>query len=216
MGVTPEDPAHNPADPYSDDPHPDDSYTHDPHSDDSYTDDSYTDDSHSDGSHTDEPHTGDSYTDGPHSDDSYTDGPHSDDSYTHDPHTYDPHFDDPHLDDSHSDSSYTPDAWQPPWWLLAFAPFGWLLVGALVLNARGWQVALIAALLLAPIGMPIPAVLRWIRNHPRLAGFYVAPLTFAATVLLTSLPLWLCVATTIITTLLALVTTTIHAFSQAD
>jgi hypothetical protein len=112
--------------------------------------------------------------------------------------------------------SYTADLWQPPWWLLAFAPFCWLLIGALILDARGWQVALAAALLLAPVGMPIPVILRWIKNHPRLAGFYLAPLTFAATILLTSLPLWLCVATTIATTLLALVITTIHAFSQAE
>jgi hypothetical protein len=118
---------------------------------------------------------------------------------------------DPDIDDS-----YTPEAWQPPWWLLAFAPFCWLLVGALVLSVRGWQVALVAGLLLAPIGMPIPVVLRWIRNHPRLAGFSVGPLTFAATVLLTSLPLWLCVAATIAATLLALVITTIRAFSQAE
>jgi hypothetical protein len=116
-----------------------------------------------------------------------------------------------------STDPYTADPWQPPWWLLAFAPFCWLLIGALVLDARGWQVASAAGLLLAPIGMPIPWVLRWIKNHPRLlAGFYVAPLTFAGAVLLTSLPLWLCVAITIATTLLALVITTIRAFSQAE
>ncbi|MDX6259861.1 MAG: hypothetical protein QOH84_1549 [Kribbellaceae bacterium] len=107
------------------------------------------------------------------------------------------------------------ELWQPPWWLLVFAPFCWLLMGALVLDARGWQVALAAAALLAPIGMPIPSVLRWIRNYPHLIGFYVAPLTFAATVLLAALPLWLCVACTVAATLLALVITTIRAFSQS-
>jgi hypothetical protein len=115
-----------------------------------------------------------------------------------------------------ADGHYTADLWQPPWWLLVFAPFCWLLVGALILNARGWQIALAAALLLAPIGMPIPVILRWLKTHPRLAGLYTAPLTFAVTVLLTSLPLWLCVATTIAITLLALVITTIHAFSRAE
>ncbi|NEA31315.1 hypothetical protein [Streptomyces sp. SID13031] len=108
------------------------------------------------------------------------------------------------------------DPWQPPWWLLAFAPFCWLLIVALVLSQRGWPVALAVGGLLAPIGMPIPVVLRWINNHPRVAGFYAAPLTFAAITLLTGLPLWLCVATTVATTLLALVITTIRTFAQAD
>ncbi|WP_328320659.1 hypothetical protein OHA70_22360 [Kribbella sp. NBC_00382] len=112
-----------------------------------------------------------------------------------------------------ADTSYTADLWQPPWWLLAFAPFCWLLICALVLNARGWQVALAAGLLLAPIGMPIPLALRWIKNHPRLAGFYVGPLTFTATVLIASLPLWLCAAVTLSATLLALTITTIRASS---
>ncbi|MDX6282237.1 MAG: hypothetical protein QOH03_3308, partial [Kribbellaceae bacterium] len=94
--------------------------------------------------------------------------------------------DDPTRNPADPSTEYTADPWQPPWWLLAFAPFCWLLIGALVLNARGWQIALAAAFLLAPVGMPIPWVLRWIRNHPRLhASFYAAPLTFAATVLLT-------------------------------
>ena len=107
------------------------------------------------------------------------------------------------------------DRWQPPWWLLAFAPFCWLLVCALVLNHRGWTVALAAAALLAPIGMPIPVILRWIKHHPRLAGSYLAPLTFAATVLLTTLPVWLCTAITVATTLVALVITTIRDFARS-
>jgi len=101
------------------------------------------------------------------------------------------------------------DRWQPPWWLLAFAPFCWLL------NHRGWTVALAAAALLAPIGMPIPVILRWIKHHPRLAGSYLAPLTFAATVLLTTLPVWLCTAITVATTLVALVITTIRDFARS-
>jgi hypothetical protein len=108
------------------------------------------------------------------------------------------------------------DPWQPPWWLLAFAPFCWLLIGALVLSHRGWQIALATAALLAPLGMPIPAVLRRIKQRPHLAGVYVAPLTFATAVLLTDLPPWLCTAATVAATLLALVVTTIRAFSQAD
>jgi hypothetical protein len=107
------------------------------------------------------------------------------------------------------------DLWQPPWWLLAFAPFCWILICALMLDNRGWPTALAAAALLAPIGMPIPVVLRWIKHHPRLAGAYVAPLTFAAMTLLTTLPLWLCIATTLAATLLALLITTTRAFSQS-
>ncbi|MEV8373211.1 hypothetical protein AB0P21_10770 [Kribbella sp. NPDC056861] len=106
--------------------------------------------------------------------------------------------------------------WHPPWWLLAFAPFCWLLIGALVLSHRGWPTALATAALLAPLGMPIPAVLRLIKRHPHLAGVYVAPLTFVATILLTDLPLWLCTAATVAATLLALLITTIRAFSQAE
>lgn len=112
---------------------------------------------------------------------------------------------------SHADG----DPWQPPWWLLVFGPLCWLLVGALLIEHRGWQVALGAAVLLAPIGMPIPAVLRWLKHHPRLAGSYVAPLTFAGTALLTTLPLWLCIAATVATTLLALFLTTMLSFRRS-
>lgn len=107
------------------------------------------------------------------------------------------------------------DLWQPPWWLLVFGPLCWLLVGTLLIEQRGWRVALGAAVLLAPIGMPIPAVLRWIKHHPRLAGSYVAPLTFAGTTLLTTLPLWLCVAATVAATLLALFLTTMLNFGRS-
>lgn len=107
------------------------------------------------------------------------------------------------------------DLWQPPWWLLAFAPLCWLLITALLVNHRGWPIALTAAALLAPLGMPIPAILRWIKHHPAVAGAYTAPLTFAATTLLTTLPLWLCVSATLATTLLALLITTTRTFAQS-
>jgi hypothetical protein len=86
------------------------------------------------------------------------------------------------------------EAWQPPWWLLVFGPLCWLLVAALVLSQRGLLIGLIAFGLLAPAGMPIPAVLRWIRNHRRLDGAYLGPLAFAVTAIVTDVPLWVCAA----------------------
>ena len=86
------------------------------------------------------------------------------------------------------------EPWQPPWWLLVFGPLLWLLVSALVLSQRGLLTGLIAFGLLAPAGMPIPAVLRWIRNHRRLDGAYLGPLAFAATAIITDAPLWVCAA----------------------
>jgi hypothetical protein len=84
------------------------------------------------------------------------------------------------------------EVWQPPWWLLAFGPLCWLLLSALVLEERGRLVAVVAFVLLAPVGMPIPAVLRWVRKHRRLDGAYLGPLVFAGTAVLTDVPLWVC------------------------
>jgi hypothetical protein len=106
------------------------------------------------------------------------------------------------------------EPWQPPWWLLVFAPFCWLLTGGLVLSQRGLVVALVALSLLAPLGMPIPFILRWVRRHHRLRGGYLGPVTFALVSSLTSLPLWLCTAATIGATLLGLVVTTTRDFAQ--
>ena len=86
------------------------------------------------------------------------------------------------------------ESWQPPWWLLAFGPLCWLLISALVLSERGRLVGLIAFLLLAPVGMPIPAVLRWIRHHRRFDGSYLGPLAFAVSAIVTDVPLWVCAA----------------------
>ena len=86
------------------------------------------------------------------------------------------------------------ELWQPPWWLLVFGPLCWLLISALVLSQRGLLVGLISFGLLAPAGMPIPAVLRWIRNHRRLDGAYLGPLAFALAAITTDAPLWVCAA----------------------
>lgn len=86
------------------------------------------------------------------------------------------------------------EAWRPPWWLLVFGPLCWLLVSALVVGQRDLMIGLFAFGLLAPVGMPIPAVLRWIRKHRRLDGAYLGPLTFAATAIVTDVPLWVCAA----------------------
>ncbi|WP_166678531.1 hypothetical protein [Kribbella voronezhensis] len=84
------------------------------------------------------------------------------------------------------------ETWQPPWWLLVFGPLCWLLLSALVLSQRSPLVGLVAFVLLAPVGMPIPAVLRWVRRHRRLDGAYLGPLAFAGTAVLTDVPLWVC------------------------
>ncbi|WP_157979938.1 hypothetical protein [Kribbella monticola] len=84
------------------------------------------------------------------------------------------------------------ETWQPPWWLLVFGPMCWLLLSALVLEERGRLVAVVAFVLLAPVGMPIPAVLRWVRKHRRLDGAYLGPLVFAGMAVLTDVPLWVC------------------------
>jgi hypothetical protein len=108
------------------------------------------------------------------------------------------------------------DPWQPPWWLLAFAPLLWLLVGAVVLSQRDWIVALVALALLAPLGMPIPPILRWIHHHRRtVVGAYLGPVTFAAVTATTSLPLWLCTAITLCTTLLGLLASATRDFAHS-
>jgi hypothetical protein len=86
------------------------------------------------------------------------------------------------------------EAWHPPWWLLAFGPLCWLLLSALVLEERGRLVGVVAFVLLAPVGMPIPAVLRWVREHRRLDGAYLGPLAFAAMAVVTDVPVWVCAA----------------------
>lgn len=106
------------------------------------------------------------------------------------------------------------DPWQPPWWLLAFAPLLWLLVGAIILSQRNWIVAVVALALLAPLGMPIPPILRWVHHHRRTAGAYLGPITFAGITALTTLPLWLCTAITLSTTLLGLMVSTTRDFAH--
>ena len=102
------------------------------------------------------------------------------------------------------------ETWQPPWWLLVFGPLCWLLVASLVLRERGWVLALVTLVLLAPIGMPLPPLMRWVRRHRRLDGAYAGPPVFAAAILLTELPLWLCTATALTALLLGLLLTTIR------
>jgi hypothetical protein len=113
--------------------------------------------------------------------------------------------------DVHADEVET---WQPPWWLLVFGPLCWLLIGALVLGERGWVVAAVASALLAPLGMPIPAVLRWIRKSRRLDGAYAGPLLFAALAMLSDLPLWVCTAAGLGATLLGLMLATMRDFAN--
>lgn len=105
------------------------------------------------------------------------------------------------------------DAWLPPWWLLAFAPLLWLLVGAAVLSQRNVIVAVVALVLLAPVGMPIPAVLRRL-HHRRLIGAYLGPITFVVVTTLTPLPIWLCVASALCATLLGLIIATTRDFAH--
>ncbi|ADB30967.1 hypothetical protein Kfla_1873 [Kribbella flavida DSM 17836] len=100
------------------------------------------------------------------------------------------------------------DAWLPPWWLLVFAPLGWLLIAALALDRRGLLIALVVLILLAPVGMPAPPVLRWLRRHRRFAGVHAGPLAFAATTALTDFPLWLCTAVALGALLLTVTLTT--------
>ena len=106
------------------------------------------------------------------------------------------------------------DPWLPPWWLLAFAPLLWLLVGAALLSQRDWIVTLVALLLLAPVGMPIPSVLRRFHRHPRLLGAYLGPVAFAAVTILTDLPIWLCTAVALCATLLGLIVATTRDFAR--
>ncbi|MEU0092293.1 hypothetical protein [Kribbella sp. NPDC006257] len=106
------------------------------------------------------------------------------------------------------------DAWQPPWWLLAFGPLCWLLISALVFSQRGLLVGLIAFALLAPVGMPIPAILRWIRTHRRLDGAYLGPLAFAATAIITDVPLWVCAAGGLGAAFLSLMLGAMHDFHR--
>ena len=101
-------------------------------------------------------------------------------------------------------------SWQLPWWLLVFGPLCWLLVVALVLRERGWVLALITMVLLAPIVMPLPPLLRWVRRHRRLDGAYAGPPVFAAAILLTEFPICLCTATALTALLLGLLLTTIR------
>lgn len=84
--------------------------------------------------------------------------------------------------------------WQPPWWLLVVAPLGWLLISALVVARRGWIVGLVALVLLAPVGLPVPALLRWLRRPRRRCGAYLGPVVFSGFAIATSLPLWVCIA----------------------
>jgi hypothetical protein len=106
------------------------------------------------------------------------------------------------------------DTWRPPWWLLVFGPLCWMLVSALVLSERGPLTGLVAFGLLAPVGMPIPAVLRWIRNHRRLDGAYLGPLAFAAAAIVTDLPLWVCAAAGLGAAFLGLMLGAMRDFNQ--
>lgn len=107
-----------------------------------------------------------------------------------------------------------PELWQPPWWLLVFAPLLWLLLAALVVDRRGLVIGLVALVLLAPIGMPAPPILRWLRRRPRLAGVHAGPVVFAAAAAFTDFPLWLCTAAGVIALLLALVLTTVRELAH--
>jgi hypothetical protein len=86
-----------------------------------------------------------------------------------------------------------PEAWQSPWWLRVYAPLVWLLIGALVLQRRGWILALVVFVLLAPFGVPVSLVLRWFRQR-RLEAAYVGPLLFAVLIAVSDLPSWVCAA----------------------
>jgi hypothetical protein len=87
-----------------------------------------------------------------------------------------------------------PDVWQSPWWLRVFAPLGWLLIAALVLERRGWILAVVVLLLLAPVGLPVTRVLRWFRRRARLDAAYLGPVLFAVLMVVTQLPIWVCTA----------------------
>lgn len=107
------------------------------------------------------------------------------------------------------------ELWQPPWWLLVFAPLCWLLIAALVLQQRGWVVGLLAFVLLAPVGMPIPGLLRWVRRHRRLEGAYLGPLTFSGVAIVTDVPLWVCASAGLTAALLVLFLGTMRDFTHA-
>ncbi|MFC0623036.1 hypothetical protein [Kribbella deserti] len=84
--------------------------------------------------------------------------------------------------------------WQPPWWLRVFGPLIWLLLSALAYERRGWIIAIVVAVLLAPLGAPVSALLRWSKQNPQLAGIYCGPLAFAVPIVTTPLPIWVCAA----------------------
>jgi hypothetical protein len=107
-----------------------------------------------------------------------------------------------------------PELWQPPWWLLVFAPLLWLLVAALVMDRRGLVSGLVALVLLTPIGMPAPPILRWLRRRRRLVGVHAGPLAFAGTAAFSDFPLWLCTAAGVIALLLALILTTVRELAH--
>jgi hypothetical protein len=107
-----------------------------------------------------------------------------------------------------------PEVWQPPWWLLVFAPLLWLLISALVMDRRGLVTGLVALVLLAPIGMPAPPILRLLGRHRRFVGVQAGPLVFAGTTAFTDLPLWLCTAAGVIALLLALLLTTMRELAH--
>ena len=107
-----------------------------------------------------------------------------------------------------------PEVWQPPWWLLVFAPLLWLLITALVVDRRGLVTGLVALVLLAPIGMPAPPILRLLGRHRRFVGVHAGPLVFAGTTAFTDFPLWLCTAAGVIALLLALVLTTMRELAH--
>ncbi|TWD82423.1 hypothetical protein FB561_3556 [Kribbella amoyensis] len=113
-----------------------------------------------------------------------------------------------------SDEAAQLDTWQPPWWLLVFAPFGWLLITGLVLNVRGWELAVVTFVVLAPLGMPIPWLLRLLRRHRRLAGAHVGPVVWAVVILVSGLPIWLCTAVALTALLFGLLVTTMRELAE--
>lgn len=85
-------------------------------------------------------------------------------------------------------------AWEPPWWLRVFGPLIWMLLSALAYDRRGWAIAAVVAVLLAPLGAPVSTLLRWAHQHPQLGAIYCGPVAFALPIVATPLPIWVCAA----------------------